>query len=50
LIIVGYVPNLFAVPLLVIAGNWEFAVVLIVAEPRPDRRRCRTVIALPTNG
>ena len=30
--IIGYVLNLFAVPLLALAGNWEIAVVLIVAE------------------
>lgn len=30
--IVGYVINLFAVPLLALAGRWEYAVVLIVAE------------------
>ena len=30
--ICGYVLNLFAVPLLVLAGNWQIAVVLIVAE------------------
>jgi MFS family permease len=30
--IVGYVVNLFAVPLLAVAGRWEIAVVLIVAE------------------
>jgi MFS family permease len=30
--IAGYVINLFAVPLLAVAGSWEWAVVLIVAE------------------
>jgi MFS family permease len=30
--IVGYVLNLFAVPLLALAGSWEIAVILIVAE------------------
>jgi len=30
--IIGYILNLFAVPLLALAGNWEIAVVLIVAE------------------
>jgi MFS family permease len=30
--IFGYILNLFAVPLLALAGSWEFAVVLIVAE------------------
>jgi len=30
--IVGYVLNLFAVPLLALAGSWQIAVVLIVAE------------------
>ncbi|MGA7486919.1 MAG: MFS transporter [Xanthobacteraceae bacterium] len=30
--IVGYILNLFAVPLLALAGSWEVAVVLIVAE------------------
>ncbi len=30
--IAGYVLNLFAVPLLALAGNWQIAVVLIVAE------------------
>jgi MFS family permease len=30
--IIGYVLNLFAVPLLALAGSWEIAVVLIVAE------------------
>src|SRR6266700_3918536 len=30
--IIGYVLNLFAVPLFAFAGNWEIAVVLIVAE------------------
>jgi MFS transporter len=30
--IAGYVLNLFAVPLLALAGDWRFAVVLIVAE------------------
>lgn len=30
--ILGYVLNLFAVPLLALAGNWQIAVVLIIAE------------------
>jgi len=30
--IIGYILNLFAVPLLALAGSWEIAVVLIVAE------------------
>lgn len=30
--IIGYIINLFAVPLLALAGSWEIAVVLIVAE------------------
>src|SRR5215831_17227317 len=30
--IFGYVLNLFAVPLLALAGNWQIAVVLIIAE------------------
>lgn len=30
--IIGYILNLFAVPLLALAGNWQIAVVLIVAE------------------
>jgi MFS family permease len=30
--IVGYVLNLFAVPLLALAGNWEIAVILIICE------------------
>jgi hypothetical protein len=30
--ILGYVVNLFAVPLLALAGNWQIAVVLIIAE------------------
>src|SRR5712675_939035 len=30
--ICGYVLNLFAVPLLALAGNWQLAVVLIIAE------------------
>ena len=30
--IIGYVLNLFAVPLLALAGAWQFAVVLIIAE------------------
>jgi MFS family permease len=30
--IIGYIVNLFAVPLLALAGSWEIAVVLIVAE------------------
>src|SRR5215831_519523 len=30
--IFGYLLNLFAVPLLAIAGNWQFAVALIIAE------------------
>ena len=36
--IAGYILNLFAVPLLALAGNWQIAIVLIIAE-RMGRER-----------